>query len=96
MSLIAAVKRRFARKPIREPRTHDWTSRNYMCAFRNGGQRAGMVFWGDDGPVPRRDDYLILRNRDTTTRYQVVEINPPWAVGDVYSAELAFAPRRRS
>jgi len=73
--------------------THDWSSRDYVFNPLDGGQRGWASFWEDGRPIPKVDDYLLLRNGDRATRYQVVgerDIDDP---EDQHLYDLKFAPR---
>src|ERR1700749_1448970 len=61
-----------------EPETHDLTRADYSFRPADDGQRGHIASWT---ATPYRDkpqpgDYLILRNGDETTRYQVITMNP--------------------
>lgn len=83
-------------KPAAQPQTHDYTRRYYGHDYSirqaaDGGTRLRMTGWGV-GIVA--GDYLILRNGDGTTRYQVEQIDYCNDPRDMWFADVAFAPRQ--
>jgi hypothetical protein len=83
-------------KPAAQPQTHDYTRRCYGHDYSirqaaDGGTRLRMTGWGV-GIVA--GDYLILRNGDGTTRYQVEQIDYCNDPRDMWFADVAFAPRQ--
>lgn len=80
---------------LREPNTHDWRSRQYALTTHDEGRTIALVCWSDfpHGPLPGVGDYLILRNGDGSTRYQVDRVESALAEGDVHAVRCTFAPR---
>lgn len=80
----------------RERVTHDYTVRewghDYTYQPIDGGLKGKMVGWGV-GIEP--GDYLILPNRDTTTRVRVDRIGYHLDPPDMWEADVSFAPRDR-
>lgn len=76
-----------------EPSTYDLTAADYAFRPINGGQHGHIDCW--NGLNPRPGDYLILRNGEQTTRYQVTDVNPCLGVDPptMWMAGLEFAPR---
>lgn len=76
-----------------EQATHDLTRADYAFRPSDEGQRGHIACW--NGLKPRPGDYLILRNGDQATRYQVVETDPCLNVDPptMWMADLTFAPR---
>jgi hypothetical protein len=77
-------------------KTHDYTHRYWghdynILQILEQGYRLEMMGWGNG---IRPGDYLIIANKDNTTRYKVDTIkyysDPP----DMWAAKLSFAPRR--
>jgi hypothetical protein len=81
-------------KAVREPVTHDYTRRywghDYTCTPHDGGQRLTLMIWG---PPFHEGDYLILPNKDATTRYRITAVTWLRDPGDMYRLEAEFAPR---
>lgn len=77
----------------REVATHDLTRTDYAFDPKDRGQRGHIACWS--GPTPHVGDYLILRNGDNSTRYQVTGVDPCWGVDPptMWMADLMFAPR---
>jgi len=77
-------------------KTHDYTNPvfGHDCIFRpiNGGQRGRMSGWGYG---ISGGDYLLLKNGARTTRYVVESIKYHWDPPDMWSADVAFAPRTK-
>jgi hypothetical protein len=77
-----------------EARTHDFTVRcwghDYTFDPVEGGLRGKAMGWGDglqDG------DYLLLRNGEGSTRYRIERVRYFSPQGDMWKADLIFAPR---
>lgn len=74
--------------------TFDLTSVDYAFSPYDEGQRGSIACWS--GRKPKGGDYLILRNGDRSSRYQVksvdlcMNVDPP----TMWMARLAFAPRQ--
>ena len=74
--------------------THDCTRLDYAFTPEDGGQQGRISCWS--GRKPREGDYLLLRNGERDTRYQVasvdlrVNVDPP----TMWMARLVFAPRQ--
>lgn len=75
--------------------THDYTRRSWghdftIMRIEDKGQRLGVSGWGHG---IEEGHFLILPNRDKSTRYRVDKItyysDPP----DMWTADLSFAPR---
>jgi hypothetical protein len=87
-----AVGRSIMWKP---PVTHDLTTVDYAFTPRDGGQRGHIACWSGKKPFP--GEYLILRNGDRSSRYEVVDVDlcmnvdPP----TMWMAELKFMPRMK-
>lgn len=73
--------------------THDLTRADYAFQPAEDCQRGHLACWNGLNPSP--GDYLILRNGNQTTRYQVVKTDPCLNVHPptMWMADLAFAPR---
>lgn len=73
--------------------TYDLTRDDYAFRPANNGRRGHIACW--NGMNPRPGDYLILRNGDQSSRYQVVTVDPCFGVDPptMWMADLAFAPR---
>jgi hypothetical protein len=73
--------------------TYDLTRTDYAFTPRDGGQTGWISCWTGKKPMP--GDYLILRNGDRTTRYEVTKtdlcmnVDPP----TMWMSDLRFAPR---
>ena len=79
----------------RQPQEHDYTRRMWGHDFFvndviDGGQTIKAGGWGHGIEA---GDYLILPNRDGTTRYQVESIRYCGDPSDMWFATLRFAPR---
>lgn len=76
-----------------EPETYDLTRDDYAFDPVDKSQRGHISCW--NGLNPRPGDYLILRNGDQSSRYQVVSADPCFGVDPpmMWMADLAFAPR---
>jgi hypothetical protein len=75
-----------------EPKTYDMTREDYAFDPR-AGNRGHIACW--NGREPRAGDYLILRNKDQTTRYRVTGTVPIFDPPDMWMADLEFAPRQK-
>jgi hypothetical protein len=77
----------------RTPETHDWSARDYAFVPRDGGMNGTATFWEDQRNLPHVGDYLILRNGDRTSRYEIT--GEPTGAGDctMHTFHLRFAPR---
>jgi hypothetical protein len=78
----------------RAPATHDYTRRGWghdvgISHSNHAGFEVSAYGWG--GGI-REGDYLILPNRDTTTRYEVRSIAYQRDSPDMWFAELLYAP----
>ncbi len=75
-------------------KTHDLSNRawgnNYEVMSFNGTQ-ISLVGWAYG---ISQDDYLILQNGNTTTRYQVTSIRYLGDPKDMFEATAEFAPRK--
>ena len=82
-----------AGQPAREAATHNLTRTDYAFRSADDGQRGHIACWS--GVMPRAGDYLILRNGDSSSRYQVTGVDPCLNVDPptMWMADLAFAPR---
>lgn len=80
-------------RDVREATTYDLTRDDYAFDPRDGGQRGHISCW--NGNHPREGDYLILRNDNGSSRYQVEAIDHCFGVfpPTMWMADLAFAPR---
>jgi len=78
---------------VREAVTHDLTRTDYAFQPKDDGQRGHISCWTD--PTPKTGDYLILRNGQGSSRYQVTAVDLCWGVDPptMWMADLAFAPR---
>lgn len=79
-------------------RTHDYTERSWGHDFtiqraENGGMNLGASGWGRG---IRAGDFLILPNKDSTTRYEVERITYYHDPPDMWRAGLKFSPRKDS
>lgn len=81
---------------ITAPRTHDYSGPNrfwghdYTFTPIDGGQRGTVMGWGSN---IRTGDYLLLQNKERSTRYRVDEISYQMDPPDMWSAKVTFAPR---
>jgi hypothetical protein len=77
-------------------KTYDLSRADYAFDPRDGGQRGHIACWS--GKKPRPGDYLILRNGDRTTRYEVLDTDPCMNVDPptMWMSNLKFAPRKRA
>lgn len=79
------------------PTTHDYTNPRWGHDYTvreiiNDGVQVRAMGWGSD---IRKGDFLIIRNENfETTRYRVVTITYMRNPADMWSALLAFAPRK--
>lgn len=82
------------------PTTHDYATRrgwghDYTFTPIDGGQRGHAMGWGyglKDG------DYILLRDRESpngSSRYRLEHVEYFLDPGDMWKADLAFAPRVR-
>lgn len=91
-------------EPLPEGRTVDYTRRgdghNYeILRTHDGGQRLEAAGWGPFmGAMLKRGDYLLLigKTSDSSTRYQVAEVEYRMDPGDMWFATLVFAPRQHA
>lgn len=79
-------------------KTHDYTKRYWGHDYtfdpvEDNGQRGHMIGWGHG--IKNRD-YLIIRNGDGSSRYQVTKIKYMMDPPDMWSADVKFAPRTAS
>lgn len=79
------------------PTTHDYTLKTIghdICwserGIIGGGAQLHAQGWGMG---IEQGDFLILRNGDGTTRYQVEKVEYYRDPADMFSVELRFAPR---
>ena len=86
----------FLRK-AKEPVTVNLTARVWGCDYQftpvEGGKKGTMHGWS-----PKRfteGDYLLLKNGDGTTRYQVVKVRWCDDPRDMFFADVVFAPRSK-
>ena len=74
--------------------THDYTRRfpghDYVFRPQLRGQRGHMMGWGRG---IKQDDFLLLENGSTSTRYRVIAIEYFTDPSDMWSANVQFAPR---
>jgi 2',3'-cyclic-nucleotide 2'-phosphodiesterase (5'-nucleotidase family) len=78
------------------PETHDYTHRTWGHDYAihqvvDQGQTLITSGWGYGLHV---GDYLLLCNKDKTTRYKVETINYYLDPSDMWNATLSFAPRQ--
>lgn len=84
-----------------EPRTHDYTSRSWghdyvISEVRGGGKVLVCFGWGPDAKTKMRSsDFVILPNKDDTTRYRITDISYYRDPPDMWRARLEFAPREQ-
>lgn len=76
--------------------THDLTARcwgrnYYINKIVADGQWLGVSIIAT--PLPREGEYVLLKNGEGSTRYQVESIEPCGNPGDMATALLSFAPR---
>ncbi len=74
--------------------THDMTHDDYSFTPRDGGQTGSVASWNN--LHPHTGDFLLLRNGDRSTRYQVVgKVDHCWNVdpATMWIAQVKFAPR---
>lgn len=76
-------------------KTHDYTNGTWGhdCNILNvldGGQRLRASGWGRGISA---GDYILLKNGEGSTRYQVSSIGYRLDPGDMWFADLHFAPR---
>ncbi len=82
--------------PDREPQTNDYSVPNrywghdYTFTSADRGQHGSVTGWGRGIRV---GDFLLLQNRDRSTRYRVDEIRYHLDPDDMWSAKVTFAPR---
>jgi len=76
-----------------EPATYDLTRTDYAFTPLDKGLRGSIACW--TGRKPRAGDYLILRNKDRSSRYRVTDMDPCFGVDPptMWMAGLEFAPR---
>ena len=78
-------------------KTHDYTARgfghDYTYEPHNNGLEAEMSGWGQGISA---GDFLLLQNKDKSTRYQVVTIRYCPDPNDMWFAKVKFSPRRKS
>lgn len=77
-------------------RTHDLTARvwgrnYYINKIVADGQWLGVSIIAT--PLPREGEYVLLRNGESSVRYQVESIQPCGNPRDMANALLSFAPR---
>lgn len=83
-------------EPTSRPRTHDYTRRYWGHDYQlirviDGGQQLRLGIFGRRFAV---GDFLILQNRDGSTRYRITEITDhPMDPGDLWFVTAEFAPR---
>jgi len=94
--MIQQLRAMLRRQP--EPPTHDLTRDDYAFTPRNGGMTGFVACWsagwlGKTKPNP--GDYLILRNGDRSSRYQVRSVDRCLNVdpSTMWTAQIEFAPR---
>lgn len=85
-----------------EPFTHDfgpgrrsWGHDYSISKVLDGGQRVRASGWGHGGRLIKEGDYLLLEAKggQRATRYLVEKIRHVMDPGDMWHADLAFAPR---
>lgn len=89
-------------EPITEPRTHDYTHRTWGHNYEvlqviDGGQQLRVAGWGPFlGGRIVVGDFLLIQGKEpgSSTRYQVTKIEPQMDPGDMWFADLDFAPRQ--
>lgn len=78
----------------REPVTHDYTRRywghDFTYTANENGRELTLMIWG---PKFNVGDYLILPNKDRTTRYRITFVEWLHDPSDMYRLEAKFAPR---
>lgn len=83
--------------PPREAATHDLTGTDYAFSPKDDGQCGHIACWNAlfSRMKPQVGDYLILRNGDGSSRYQVTGVDRCWNVDPptMWMADLVFAPR---
>lgn len=85
-------------EPKPEPRTHDYTMCRWGHAYNimeviDGGQRLKVC---GHGHGISEGDFLIMSKGTGETRYRVDAISYFTDPGDMWSADLAFAPRQKA
>jgi len=75
--------------------THDYSVRewghNYQVIdVENNGLSLRLAGWGKG---LSDDDYIIIKNGDDTTRYQLIKVEYKSNPSDMWFAEASFAPR---
>ena len=77
-------------------RTIDCTRYDYAFTPRDEGQRGTITCWTvPPGGKPKPGDYLLLKNGQRSSRYQVESTNPCWGVdpATMWISRVSFAPR---
>ena len=78
----------------RKRKTHDYSRRcwghDYTFDPIDNGLRGAMMGWGHG---LKQGDYLILENKDKSTRYQIEKIDYFSDPNDMWSADVVFASR---
>lgn len=90
--------------PMPEGRTVDYTRRGWGHSYEilhahDGGQRLKAAGWGPFmGAQLKRGDYVLLigKTPDSSTRYQVDEVEYRMDPRDMWFATLLFAPRQHA
>jgi len=75
--------------------THDYSVREWGHSYHivdveNNGLSLRLAGWGRG---LSKDDYIILKNGDDTTRYQLNKVEYERDPADMWFAEASFAPR---
>lgn len=76
-----------------DPATLDMTQDDYSFSPIDSGRRGSVACW--NGRAPREGDYLILRNGERSSRYQVTDVDHCLNVdpATMWMASVTFAPR---
>ncbi len=77
--------------------THDFTMAYWghnvnVMTIRENGQRISVAGW--TSPHPHADDFLILPNGSSSTRYRLLSVRPAGQPGDMWFGEAVFAARQ--
>lgn len=88
----ALLKRLFNRSRL-EPKTYEIPVLHFLKRLDSMGTRIEISACGFYFSRPKAEDYLIIPNGESTTRYQIEEMK--WANGpdDLLYATCKFAPR---
>jgi MioC protein len=85
----------FNRKPVREPKIHDYSGRNRTWGHDYSitkvyGKKVDLLGWGYG---IKEGDFIILDNGMSTTNYQIKNIEYFTNPYDMWKATAVFSPR---